>query len=205
MIANQFTGGLMLKRLTFTALAALALLSCSSSAPPPSMSFKRFTPIYMTVSGIQVVEEYKSPMHAPNVEHLMPYSPATAMQLWVRDRLRPAGGERTMQVVIKDASVVAKGGDPDPSFISQLDPTNREYNARLEVELRIYEGGFAMSEASINVVATRTISISPSLSASTRDDKFYKMINQMMDVMNAELEKNIYQYLGDYVNYSLTP
>jgi len=184
----------------------LTMFACDSAPPPgPSLNFKRFQPIYINVSGIEVVEEYRSPNRYPNVEHEMPYSPADAMQIWVKDRLRTSGGNKTMQVVIKDASVVAQGPAPDGGFLSTFGlGTQRPYDARLEVELRIY-GEASLSEASINVVATRSMTMSDGSSLAARDAAYRNLIHDMMTLLNAEMEKNIFLHLGAYVNFSMNP
>ncbi len=184
------------------------LSSCIDLSVPtagPAPNFKRYQPIYMNVSGIEVLEEYKSPMRAPNVEHTMPYSPADAMQIWVKQRLRAAGGDKTMQVIIKDASVIGKARPNAGGFFNMFSSApDHDYNARLEVEMRIY-GDAALSEASISVVATRTLEMNQNAGARARDQKFRAMIDEMMTTVNAEMEKNIFQHLGAYVNFSMNP
>ena len=190
----------------FLVLASL-LGACSDNDAPASaaLNFTRYQPIYMSVSNIEVVEEYKSPMRAPNVEHQMPYSPADAMQIWVKDRLRAAGGPHTMQVIIKDASVIEKEKPKQEGVAGLLTlKVDHQYTARLEVEMRIY-GDAAMSVASINVVASRNMTLGAVLTANRRDERFRAMIQEMMTATNAELEKNIFQHLGNYVNYSMNP
>lgn len=196
-------------RLPLLAMLSLIISSCMEMGTPvagPSLNFKRYQPIYMNVSGISVVEDYKSPMRAPNVEHLMPYSPADAVHIWVKDRLRTTGGDKTMQIIIKDARVVDVTPPKEEGFTDWIGMgDDHEYKARLEVELRIYGSGSAMSEANVNVVATRSIVMSPSASVHTRNRMYREMVFDMMTVLNAELEKNIFQHLGQYVNFSMNP
>lgn len=172
------------------------------NVPPPS--FRQFQPIYLNVSSIEMVEEYKSPMTPPNVEHLMPYSPADAMQIWVKQRLKATGGTKTMQVILKDASVVEKTLPEKGGLTGLVMSPDKQYDARLEVELRIY-GDAALSEASVNVVSTQMLVMNDSLSAAERQLKFRQMANALMATTNAELEKNIAQYLSAYVNYRMNP
>src|ERR1700761_8023109 len=89
--------------------AALLLAACTQTSPVeyPPLTFKKYQPINMAVSSIEFVEEYKSPMKPPYVEHLIPYSPSEAMHIWVKDRLHASGGSRVMKVIIKDGSVKA--------------------------------------------------------------------------------------------------
>lgn len=176
------------------ALAALLLSACDSKPQPVEykpLYFTQYQPIYMAVSSIEIVEEYKSPGRLPNVEHLVPYSPAEAMRIWVRDRLRTSGGDKTMQVIIKNGSIVHGSGDL--------------YNARLEVELRVYGSRSVVSEASVFATATRGVTVPAGASGSQRNMIFRKMIGEMMDEFNAELEKNIFMFMGDYISYSQSP
>ncbi len=183
----------------------LLLLACEHPGPPApgEPSFTRYQPIYLHVGSIDLVEEYQSPMKPPNVEHLIPYSPSDAMHIWIKDRLRAVGAENSLQVIIKDASVIStllpeSGGIGGIITLSH----DRRYDARLEVEMRIYAGDDAMSKASIDVVATRSVTINEKASLAERSAIFRKMIFDLMESMNAELEKNMYQYFGNYINYS---
>lgn len=198
----------------FSLLCSLAVLAgCSviddvttTSARP--LSFTQYQPIYMAVSSIEIIEEYKSPMHPPYVEHLIPYSPAEAIRIWVRDRLRTTGSSRTMQVIIHDGSVRATTlGNPSTvsKYVSWL-PTrsDKRYDAKLEVEMRIYDRG-VISEASIFVTSTRSITLPDGAGAATRSNAFHKMIGDMMEGFNAEMEKNMFMYMANYISYSQNP
>lgn len=195
----------MKKLFLFPLVFLLAACQAGTAGNIPPLSFRQHQPIYMKVSNIQVLEEYRSPGGPPNVEHLMPYTPADAMQLWVKQRLKASGGPHTMQVVIRDASVVEKQlpveGGLTGMFKVQQD---KEYHARLEVEFRIY-GDASLSEANIKVVGERMLTLTEDVSPAQRQEQFALMIRDLMQVMNAELEKNIYQHLGAYVNFSMAP
>lgn len=172
----------------------------------PPLSFTRYHPIYLNVSNIEFVEEYKSPLGAPNVEHLMPYSPFEAIKIWTKDRIRAVGNDKFLQIIIKDGSV-KEAPLSTPEGIKGLltISQDRRYDAILDVELRIYGGNRAMSDANVHVIAKRSITMSEDASAYTRDAEFRRMIADMMMTMNAELEKNMYQHMGSYINYSQNP
>lgn len=186
------------------------LASCSDDAQPGpmlpvSMSFSRYQPIYLDVANIDIVEEYKSPMQEPNVEHLLPYSPAEAMRQWTKDRIRSVGLNNTLQVIIKDASVVGVELPVKDSLTGYFSPgPDKRYDARLEVELRIYSSG-AMSEANVVVVATQSNTISKKATVMERKAAFMGMLQQMMDAANAELEKQIFKYFTRFIIYAQTP
>ncbi len=197
-----------LKRLVLAACAAFGLTSCASESPVdfPPLSFLRYQPIFLNVTSIEFVDEYKSPMRSPYVEHLMPYSPADAMRIWVKDRIRAVGPDKVLQVIIKDGRVTASQIHKDSSIEDFFTvDQDRRYEAALDVEMRIYGSDGAMSEASVVVKATRSITMSENASVWRRNYEFRKMIFEMMEAVNAELEKNIYQYMGGHINYSRMP
>lgn len=186
----------------------LALGSCTQETPVdfPPLTFVRYQPIYLNVSSIEFVNEYKSPMKSPYVEHLMPYSPEEAMRIWVKDRIRAVGSNKILQVIIKDGSVVASELHKDSSwedfFTVDLD---RRYDAKLDVELRIYGTESALSEASVHVKSDSSMTLSENASAWRQNAMYRQMIGQMMEKVNAELEKNIFTYMGNHINYSQNP
>lgn len=190
--------------------ASLSLSACGGIGSPvqyKSLYFSQYQPIYMNVSSIEVVEEYKSPMRPPFVEHLLPYSPSEAVRIWARDRLRTAGDERTMQIIVRTGSVTAKssgGGGISRQIPLVSSGGQTTYDARLEVEMRLY-GASAISEASVFVNATRTATLPSHADDHTRQILFRKLISDMMDEFNAEMEKNLFLYMGNYINYSYSP
>jgi hypothetical protein len=192
--------------LCLTGVAALAGCRAGSPVDFKPLSFTQYQPIYLNVTSIEMVEEYKSPMSNPNVEHLLPYSPAEAMRIWVRDRLRAIGNDRTLQVIIKDGSVTVTqlpvGGGFMGFFKSSQD---KRYDAKLAVELRIFGGESALAEANVVVNAKHSITLGENASVYERDVAFREMIAEMMEGVNAELEKNIFKYMGNHINFSQNP
>lgn len=192
----------MIKKLVFFIPLMLLLASCEHPAPRQhDLSFTRYQPIYFDVANITVEDEYESPMKPPNVEHLIPISPSDAIHTWVKDRLRTVGTSKSLEVIIKDASIISTPIKQPDGFLPSLHNSNR-YDAKLNVEMRIYGSNDAMSLASIDVTATQSIIIDESVSLDERRALFNKMIFSLMESANAELEKNIYQYFHNYINYS---
>lgn len=184
--------------------AALLLASCETvNVPPPHpLSFKNYSPIYLKVGQIQINDEYQPSRQLPHVEEFIPISPTDATHTWVDDRLRATGGSNTLEVIIHDASVTATPlPQQDGLFTGSPD---KRYDARLTVEMRLYTGG-AMSEASVEAAATRSLTIPGNVSLVQRDAMLHQFIAAMMVSINAELEKNIYKYFAGYIDYSKTP
>lgn len=188
----------------FLLLPMLMLASCQDVqvAQPKPLRFTQFPPIAMNVGTVNVVEEYRSSLQHPFVEHEFRTSPAEAMRVWVKDRIRTKGGTKRLEVIIKDASVKTDALPRTPGFRGMYTIDQKErYDARLEVEFRIY-GDRALSEASVNVVATRSDTAAENFSPADRDALYDRMVHDLMALMNAELEKNFQMYFSQYIDYS---
>ncbi len=187
----------------FITLIFFAVAACSSPTPPINqqpINFSQYAPINVDVARIDLIEEYKSPFAAPNVEHLMPYSPADAMALWVKDRLHATGHDKILQVTIKDAAV--KSTDlPKTKGLTGLftNDQDKRYDGRLEVEMRIY-GDQPMSLADTSVVITRSITIPENASVNYRKSAYLQMVQDMMKMLNDKLESNMRSYMGNFIS-----
>lgn len=185
----------------FLAIAALFLFSCSSPTPPSASlpNFSHLPKINMDVAGIEVIEAYESTMRSPNIEHIMPYTPADTIQLWVKDRLNAAGKDKLMQVNIIDASVKEENL-PRTKGVKGLFTVDQEkrYDVRIEVELRIY-GGSALSEANTSVIVTGSSTIPENASVNYREGAYKKLVNNAMTMLNQKLESNIREYMNNHI------
>lgn len=188
--------------LSLTALLVIAGCATPSPPPAPTLNFTQSPIINVSVANIEVIEAYKSSFKPPNVEHLMPYSPADAMAIWVKDRLRSVGSDKLLQITIVDASVVASDLPKTEGVkgIFTVDQ-DKKYDARLEVEMRIY-GDAALSEADTSVIVTRSITIPENASVNYRKAVYIQMIQDMMKMMNDKLENNMISYMRNYINIS---
>lgn len=194
----------MLKRF----VSLILLVAVTACLPPPevgnapSISFRQFDPFRLNVAEIKIIEDYTPSLNAPHVELRMPTSPSQAMKIWAGDRLRAIGSEGFIEVVIKDASVIAV---PLPRTQGVKGAFTKDqstrYDAKLEVEMRLYHGG-AISNANLNVVGSRSQTIAEDASPSEHDALFHRMVEELMVSINAELERNIQQYFNQYLVYT---
>ncbi|MBV8939020.1 MAG: hypothetical protein JO089_04195 [Alphaproteobacteria bacterium] len=186
--------------LTLAPLAACLEPPATAKPAAAPLSFAKAAPIYLAVSSIKVVDEYHSPAGA--VEEKFSTTPAEAMHQWIKERLRPVGNDRILEVIIKDANVKATPLAPQAQGIQApfTDEQAARYDARLLVEMRVY-GDQPMSEASLHVEATRFDTLPESASPAARKALYNRMVKELMEAANAELEKEIYQYFSNYVTY----
>lgn len=192
-----------MKKFLALAFAALALASCQE-APAPAQSapiqFGGKPPIRLNVAQINVVETYKAPMAAPNVDHTMPTPPIVAVKQWVGQRLVAGGAQGTLEVTVEDASVKetrlpVKGG-VEGFFTDQQDA---RYDAHIRLTMRLYDGvnTISVAEASAEVGSMRTIN--QKATVAQREAMFNSMLQQMMLQLDSEAEARLRQYFSRFI------
>ncbi len=183
-------------------IVLLVLAACQVPVLPPPLSeltYGHLEPINLDVGRIEILEQYVPPLKAPNVEHEFPTPPATAMRQWAKDRLHAVGEIRTARLVIKTASAIetkleTRGGLRGAFTKDQA----ARYDVTLDVVLEVRsERGSAVAFA--NAVVTRSKTVPEGLSLSERERVFHEMTQSVMDEVNSELEKNIRQFLVQYL------
>ena len=184
----------------------LLLLTTACDAPRLAdfmpISFANRTPIQLDIYEMNVQNEYQQPKRPPYVEHLFPIPLEQAIETWAQDRIKTAGSDRSLLLVVKNASVTEKNLPTTTGIMGWFtDDQEKEYTGNVLVELRIY-GNRALSLASTEVHATRSITLPQSASLAERDELFYQLTKALMRDLNAELEKNIHQYFSDYIQYT---
>ena len=182
--------------------ALLVLAACQAPALPPplaELTYSHLEPINLDVGRIEIVEKYVPPLTAPNVEHNFRTPPATAMRQWAKDRLRSVGEIRTARLVINDASAIETKLEVRGGVRGALTKDQSErYDVTLDVVLEVRgENGVAVAFA--NAVVTRSKTVAEGISLSERERVFHELTEGVMEEVNAELEKNIRQFLVRYL------
>lgn len=196
----------MITRRTLLALAALAMplaFSACESTPTartqPSMSFAHLPPFKLTVSEVSVVSLYKSPLAAPNIEHMMNISPEAAARIWAKDRLIAAGGPFTAEFRILDAPVVEAELKTDKGFSGMFKKEqSARYNGALQVELRIRDQR-GVTVASSEAKSTRSQTTPEDVTLNQRDQVWYEISESLIKEIDARLTENIRTYMPDYI------
>lgn len=191
-----------MKKLLAT-VALLALAACESAPQtytPSPISFASEGPIRLNVAQIRVVENYRSPMSPPNVEHQFATTPANAVKQWVRDRLQAVGTTGTLDVAIDDASV-KETLLPKTTGIKGLFTNDQDarFDASLRVSMRLYDGINPSSLASGDVSVTRFKTISERSTVDDRTRLFDGMTRDVMDTYNDAAEARLNQFFGPYI------
>ena len=186
------------------ALPALGLLLAACESPLPKVSypelrFNHLPLIELNVARIDIVEQYRSPLRSPHVEHEIPLAPAKAMRSWANDRLRAVGSSGQARFIIVEASVK---GEPlakkkGLKAALTLDQTAR-YDARLEARLEV-ETAAGLGKGFATATAARHRTMPEAVSMNVRDDALYAFIEgALMDfnrVMTTKIDRHLTPFL----------
>lgn len=184
-----------------TGFVLLVMTSCTTTPPPPAypeITFQHLLPLNLAVSEIKIVNEYRPPLKSPHVEHEFPVSIDGALRNWVRDRLRSAGGNAFATVTIRDASAVEVPLKKQKGLKGLVTKDQSErYDVRVLVDLKIEDisgsSGFVTSEA------RRSRTVAEDISLNNRHKVYFELTEEVMQDFDAEMEKNIRQFLKDFI------
>ncbi len=180
-----------------------SLAGCAASVPNPTfpeLTFGHLGQINLNVASLEIVSSYKSPMAAPNVEHKFPSSPEKALMRWASDRLRATGSSARASFTILNASVRETTLEKQKGIKGAFTKDQSErYDAVLEASLKITDDD-TNSEGFANAKASRSITVREDATLNERAQAWFELNEALMQDINAALEKNISQYLGNWLN-----
>jgi len=188
--------------LTAALIGGLTLAACTTPPPQnrfPEITFKHLPPITLDVREISVEDDYRSPGTPPNVEHLFPARPAAAAEAWGRDRLVAGGTSRRLRYVVSDASAVETNLKTKTGLTGVLTvDQSQRYSLQIAVDLQlIADDGGSLGSASAKVEHSVTVPEDSKLS--DREKIWFKLVDDAMKELNAQLEKTIKTVFFKYV------
>jgi len=192
-----------IRRTWIAAAAALLLAACTNAPPPtkfPQLTYAHFGAFVFDVSTVEIVDAYRPPLAAPNVEHRMPVAPAAAAHRWAHDRLRATGstGRRAVFTIengaVTETPLKREGGLRGTFTVDQ----SERYDAVLAVRLEIFDAngrrvGIAKADA------RRSRSVPENITLDAREKVWFSITETLANDMNAEMERAINQYLGRFL------
>ena len=181
--------------------AALTIAGCQDAAQAPvlaDLSFAHLGVFNLDVAAIEIVAAYQPPARSPNVDHLFRIPPHEAARRWARDRLTAVGADGTATFTISNASVIETRLTPGAGIRGAFtfDQSER-YDALLSVQLVIERVGVGRAITATNVTHSRTVA--ENITLVRRDEVWFAMTETLLRELNAQLERDIPFYLGDYL------
>lgn len=176
----------------------LAVAGCETPVrmAVPELTFSHLEPLRFAAANVEFIDEYSPVLGPPNVEHLFPTSSANAARAWAEARISADGDQGSVRVIIKDAAVV-RVELPVREGLAGLfyNEQNVRYEAVLEVTIEYRRGLFLDSSARALVMRSRTAP--ESISIDDRNQLFFEITEDLLSDLDAELVRNIRQYMAD--------
>jgi hypothetical protein len=179
-------------------VSGLALVGCETPTATaiPALTFAHLEQIRFDAAIVEIVDEYRPTLAAPNVDHIFPTSPAQAARDWAAARIGAAGVTGSVRVVIQNASVV-KIDLPVRTGVGGLffNEQDVRYEAVLEISIEYRRGLFVTSSVRTEVMRSRTAP--ESISVAERNQLFFNLIEDLLADLDTEMVRNIAQYMAD--------
>lgn len=185
-------------------IIAMAVGGCETSPAGrrfPELTYAHLGKIPLDVARIDIADEYQEPLRPPNVDHLFPTPPERAMRRWATDRLTATGTpDRYARFVIQDAKVIEtelpRTRGVRGAFTT--DQTQR-YDLTLSaaIEIREERGDYRSGYATASTSRSRTVA--EDITVNDRERIWFEMLEQAMNDLNAELERQIRGNLTRFV------
>jgi len=173
--------------------AALMLASCNTVAPVqrpvPRYVYQQYPQVLLNVGNIEVVEAYTTPSDGMHAEQMMPDPLPRAIATWARDHFKANGGNGTLTITVKDASVLKRDLQSMGGFKGAITVEQAErYDAKMLVEFKVDGNGSGPDGSGVvNVARGQTIAENASLQ--DRDLIWTKMAEAMMIDLDAGTQK----------------
>ena len=177
-------------------IGALGLAGCETPARTaiPSLTFAHLEPVRFDAAIVEIDDQYRPALTDPNVEHLFPISPASAVRTWVEARIIAAGAGGSVRVIIEEASVVRtelpiRQGLEGLFFYEQ----NVRYDAALKVGIEYRREIFI--ESSVRAQVTRSRTAPENITVDQRNLLFFAMTEDLLRDLDAEILRNIQAFM----------
>jgi len=178
---------------------SLALTSCNT--PParqefPEITFQHLQPFRLGVAHVEIVEAYK-PDPANDIGSQFPEAPVSVARQWAEDRLLAVGqqGQATYTITLAKAIDTPLKRSQGMSAMTHKDQSNR-YDLAITVNLEVNAGG---KSGAVTAQAARSQTVREDMTLNQREGVLFTLLDVTMKDVNAQMEKLIPQYLGEFV------
>ncbi len=171
-----------------------------SREPFPKLTYGYLPPYRLAVAKVEIVDAYRPPLAAPNVEQSFPVSPSATAAQWGRDRLVAVGGiNRAVYTVLRGDAIETHLEPADSGMFSDFTVQQTErYDLTIAVRLQIVDSAGRVT-ASVDAKATRSLTVAEDATLNDRERAWFALTEQTMKDLNATLERSLPQYLRSYL------
>lgn len=193
-----------MRRREFLLLTSSALLASACDTPPKRQTFATLTfqdrpQLRLDVAQIEIVQAYKAPGQAPNVDHLFPQKPLDVATAWGRDVLRAVGQRGMATYTILDASAI-ETPLPRATGLTQVFKTEQSDRYDLKIAVRLDLGNpLLLTTGSAEASATRSQTVAENMTLNQREAIWFQMTESAMRELDQKLEAAIRDKLRVFV------
>lgn len=193
-----------MRRREFLLLTSSALLASACDTPPKRQTFATLTfqdrpQLRLDVAQIEIVQAYKAPGQAPNVDHLFPQKPLDVATAWGRDVLRAVGQRGMATYTILDASAI-ETDLPRSTGLTQVFKTEQSQRYDLRIAVRLELGNpLLLTTGSAEASATRSQTVAENMTLNQREAVWFQMTESAMRELDQKLEAAIRDKLRVFV------
>ena len=193
-----------MRRRDFLLLPSLALLASACDTPPNRRDFATLTfqdrpSIRLDVAQIEIVQAYKAPGQAPNVDHLFPQKPLDVATSWGRDVLRAVGQRGMATYTILDASTI-ETRLPRSTGLTQVFKKEQSdrYDLKIAVQLDL-NNPLLRATGTAQASASRSQTVAEDMTLNEREAVWFDMTESAMRELDQKLEAAIRDRLRVFV------
>lgn len=184
------------------AVVLSGLAGCRTPAPRdgvPQLTFVHLAPIPLQVARRDFENRYVPPQGVPTIENRAPIAPAEAVRGWAEQRIQPVGANGVATVIVHDAMLaelaLARTTGVTGFF---TEDQSEEYRIRIDVEVAAV-GLPNTTGVAARAFAERSRTVAEDVTLQQRDEIAYRLVEEAMIDLNAELEQRILGGFGPYL------
>ena len=189
----------------FVSLALLFLTGCADMGPPvthpPELTFDHVPEIRLNVATASIVDQYKPPMQAPHMEHLLNTPLYDALHRLTAHQLAAAGARDKVVVTIEDASIIAKKLPMSGGVSGALsrEPSER-YDGRAVVRVDLYRDDQPDRVAGyVEATAERSSMLFDDMTAAEREGVLFDLTEGLANDIARSLDSIAHEKLGEII------
>jgi hypothetical protein len=190
-------------RRSFLLLPSLAFLAACDTPPNrrefATLTFQDRPNIRLDVAQIEIVQAYKAPGQAPNVDHLFPQKPVDVAMSWGRDVLRAVGQRGMATYTVLDASAT-ETRLPRSTGMTQMfrKEQSDRYDLRIAVQLQV-NNPLLRATGGAQASASRSQTVGEDMTLNEREAVWFEMTESAMRELDRKLEAAIRDKLRVFV------
>lgn len=185
--------------LTFIALFFVGCAATTDQRKYSDITFMHKAPIKLDVARILYEPRYKASLAPPQVGHDFPTPPVTAMENWIRDRLRATGRSGEARVTLRDASATEHKLNTESGVKGAF---KKDQAWRYDVSVEMTVGAVDPNrrlKGEANARASRKRTVPKDINLNDREAVWFDIMEQTMKTFDRTMEAQIRKNLSAFI------